>query len=158
MAIEVSVNGTLRRIEVSPDAMLLGVLRDTLGLTGAKYGCGEGECGACTVLVDGQAVRSCVTPLGDVAGRKLTTIEGLEANGRLHVVQQAFLDKGALQCGYCAPGMILGAISLLNADPQPGAGGIARGMEGHLCRCGVYPRIVEAIQLAASRQREAKGK
>lgn len=152
MAIEVSVNGSPRHIEADPDTPLLRVLRDTLGLTGAKYGCGEGLCGACAVLVDGHAVNSCVTPLSAVAGSKVTTVEGLETNGRLHPMQQAFLDKGAMQCAYCTPGMILGAISLLNTKPAPTEADIVEAMDGHICRCGTYPRIVDAILLAASRQ------
>ncbi|MCC7495940.1 MAG: (2Fe-2S)-binding protein [Bryobacterales bacterium] len=152
MAIEVSVNGSPRHIEADPDTPLLRVLRDTLGLTGAKYGCGEGLCGACAVLVDGHAVNSCVTPLSAVAGSKVTTVEGLETNGRLHPMQQAFLDKGAMQCAYCTPGMILGAISLLNTKPAPTEADIVEAMDGHICRCGTYPRIVDAIRLAASRQ------
>jgi len=152
MAIEVSVNGSPRHIEADPDTPLLRVLRDTLGLTGAKYGCGEGLCGACAVLVDGHAVNSCVTPLSAVAGSKVTTVEGLETNGRLHPMQQAFLDQGAMQCAYCTPGMILGAISLLNTKPAPTETDIVEAMDGHICRCGTYTRIVDAIRLAASRQ------
>ncbi len=128
---------------------LLGVLRDDLDLTGTKYGCGEGQCGACTVLVDGAAVRSCITSVGSVAGKKITTIEGLEQNGRLHPVQSAFLEAGALQCGYCTPGMIMSAVALVAKNRNPAPAEIAAAMQGNVCRCGTYPRIVKAIQAAA---------
>jgi aerobic-type carbon monoxide dehydrogenase small subunit (CoxS/CutS family) len=131
--------------------MLLSILRDDLDLTGAKYGCGEGQCGACTVLVDGAAVKSCITRAASVAGKKIVTIEGLAKDGALHPVQQAFLDADALQCGYCTPGMILGAVALLARNPKPGEQEIVRGMNGHICRCGTYPRIVQAVQKAAKK-------
>jgi len=133
--------------------MLLSVLRDDLHLTGAKYGCGEGQCGACTVLVDGQSVRSCITRAVTLDGKKITTIEGLETNGRLHPVQQAFLDADAMQCGYCTPGMIMGAVALLAKNPAPGEAEIIAGMNGQICRCGTYPRIVRALRLAARKGR-----
>lgn len=140
------VNGIRHTID-SPGRSLLTVLREDLDLT-VKYGCGEGQCGACTVLVDGRPTRSCQTTAGAVAGKQITTIEGLEENGRPHPVQQAFLDLDALQCGYCTSGMILGAVALLRKTPQPSRADIVRAMEGHICRCGVYPRIVAAIQRA----------
>ncbi len=158
MAIEVRINGSVRRIDADPDTTLLSALRDSLGLTGAKYGCGEGQCGACTVLVEGRAVRACITPLRAVQGKQVTTIEGLEVDGRLHPMQQAFLDKGAMQCAYCTSGMILAAISLVNTNPHPSRADIVRGMDGNICRCGTYPRIIEAIQLAATRQAKGAGK
>jgi aerobic-type carbon monoxide dehydrogenase small subunit (CoxS/CutS family) len=128
--------------------MLLSVLRDDLDLTGTKYGCGEGQCAACTVLLDGVAAKSCITKLSAVAGKKIVTIEGLAAAGKLHPMQQAFLDHDALQCGYCTPGMILGAVSLLRKNPNPSEAEIATGMNGHICRCGTYPRVVAAIRQA----------
>jgi nicotinate dehydrogenase subunit A len=145
------INGRSQDVAAEPNRPLLTVLRDELGLTGAKYGCGEGACGACTVLVDGHARRSCVTPVADVAGKRVTTIEGLEDKGALHPVQQAFVDAGAMQCGYCIPGMILGAVALLDGKPKPTDGEIVKGMDGHICRCGTYPRIVEAIRKAGGR-------
>src|SRR4051794_25948875 len=129
--------------------MLLSVLREDLDLTGAKYGCGEGQCGACTVLVDGVAVRSCVLPAKSAAGKKVVTIEGLERDGQLHPVQQPFLDKGAFQCGYCTSGMIMSAVSLLAKNAKPTETDIRRGMNGNICRCGTYPRIVQAVRLAS---------
>lgn len=146
---EIEVNGVPRRIEADPEKTLLSVLREDLDLTGAKYGCGEGQCGACTVLVDGLPRRSCTIPLGSTAGKRITTIEGLEKNGRLHPLQEAFLEVGALQCGYCTPGMILSGVALLSRSPDPGDEDIVRFMEGNLCRCGAYPRIVQAVRQAA---------
>ena len=146
---ELVVNGTRRRVEGDAERNLLGVLRDELDLTGAKYGCGEAQCGACTVLVDGQPVRSCVTPLRAAAGKQITTIEGLERNGRLHPLQQAFLEADALQCGYCTPGMILSGVGLLKRNPRPSEAEIVRAMNGNVCRCGAYPRIVAAVRRAA---------
>jgi aerobic-type carbon monoxide dehydrogenase small subunit (CoxS/CutS family) len=148
---ELHVNGTTRRVDADPDRMLLSVLRDDLDLTGTKYGCGEGQCAACTVLLDGVATRSCITKVGTVAGKKITTIEGLAAGGKLHPMQQAFLDHDALQCGYCTPGMILGAVSLLGKSPHPTEAEIASGMNGHVCRCGTYPRVVAAIRQASQK-------
>jgi aerobic-type carbon monoxide dehydrogenase small subunit (CoxS/CutS family) len=148
---ELHVNGSARRIDADPDRMLLSVLRDDLDLTGTKYGCGEGQCAACTVLVDGVATRSCITKVGAMAGKHITTIEGLAAAGKLHPMQQAFLDHDALQCGYCTPGMILGAVSLLRKSPNPSEAEIAAGMNGHVCRCGTYPRVVAAIREASQK-------
>jgi aerobic-type carbon monoxide dehydrogenase small subunit (CoxS/CutS family) len=148
---KLTVNG--REFEVQAgDRKLLWFLRDDLDLTGPKYGCGEGQCGACTVLVDGVAVRSCVTALKAVEGKQITTIEGLEKNGALHPVQEAFLDRDAFQCGYCTPGMIMSAVSLLTKKPNPTVDEVKRGMNGNVCRCGAYPRIVEAVRLAATKK------
>jgi isoquinoline 1-oxidoreductase subunit alpha len=146
---ELQVNGNKLRINAEADRNLLSVLRDDLDLTGSKYGCGEGQCGACTVLVDGQATRSCITKLSAVSRRKITTIEGLERNGRLHPVQEAFLEAEALQCGYCTPGMIMSGCALLSTNANPSEQEIIRFMEGNICRCGTYPRIVTAIRKAA---------
>jgi aerobic-type carbon monoxide dehydrogenase small subunit (CoxS/CutS family) len=148
--IELLVNGSKRAVEADPKQTLLGVLRDDLGLTGSKYGCGEGRCGACTVLVDGRSVRSCITFVGACAGKQITTIEGLEQDGKLHPLQQAFLDTGAMQCGYCTCGMIMGGVALLAEKANPTVEEIAESMEGHICRCGTYTRIVAAIQQAAA--------
>jgi nicotinate dehydrogenase subunit A len=145
------VNGSQHAVDVPPDQPLLSVLRESLNLTGTKYGCGEGECGACTVLLDGKVVKSCRLPVRLAAGKKITTIEGLEQNGRLHPVQQAFLKAEAFQCGYCTPGMILAAISLLKQTPNPTEADIVRQMDGNVCRCGTYLRIVSAIREAAGK-------
>jgi aerobic-type carbon monoxide dehydrogenase small subunit (CoxS/CutS family) len=148
---ELDVNGSKRHVDADADRTLLSVLRDDLDLTGTKYGCGEGQCAACTVLLDGVATRSCLTRAGAAAGKKIVTIEGLAANGQLHPVQQAFLDVDAAQCGWCTPGMILGAVGLLARNPHPSPAEIVSGMNGHICRCGTYPRIVAAIQAAAGK-------
>jgi nicotinate dehydrogenase subunit A len=148
--IELTVNRRAVALELDPARSLLGVLRGELGLTGTKYGCGEGECGACTVLVAGEAVHSCLTPVSDVAGKAVTTIEGLERDGRLHPVQQAFLDEEAMQCGYCTPGMIMAAVGLLASNPAPSPREIARALEGNVCRCGAHPRVVAAVRRAAA--------
>jgi aerobic-type carbon monoxide dehydrogenase small subunit (CoxS/CutS family) len=140
------VNGVRRRIQSSPDRPLLAVLRDELDLTGTKYGCGEGQCGACTVLVDGVAVRSCLTPAKAAEGKEITTIEALEVNGRLHPVQEAFI---ALQCGYCTTGMIMSSVGLLKKKPNPSDAEIRSGLQGNVCRCGTYPRIIAAVRAAA---------
>ncbi len=128
--------------------MLLWVLRTEFNLTGAKYGCGEGFCGACTVLIDGKAVRSCQFPMKDIQGKRVLTIEGLSKNGDLHPVQMAFIKHDALQCGYCTPGMVLKAVSLLTQNPRPSRQDIINGMEDNLCRCGTYKRVIEAVQEA----------
>jgi len=146
---ELRINGARRRVDADADRSLLSVLRDDLDLTGAKYGCGEGRCGACTVLVDGQPVRSCLARVGAVAELPITTIEGLEQNGKLHPLQQAFLDAGAMQCGYCTPGMIMAGVGLLARNPDPNLPQILRAMEGNVCRCGTYNRILSAIRKAA---------
>jgi aerobic-type carbon monoxide dehydrogenase small subunit (CoxS/CutS family) len=150
MSLTLLVNGTEQQVESPPDQKLLYVLRAELGLTGTKYGCGEGQCGACTVLLDGEPVRSCLTPARAAVGRKITTIEGLERDGHMHPVQQAFLEVEAFQCGYCTSGMILSAVALLRQTPAPRDDQIVRGMNGNICRCGTYPRIVEAVRMAAS--------
>jgi len=147
--VNLNINGKDVSVDAAPDRMLLSVLREDLDLTGAKYGCGEGQCGACTVLVDGVAVRSCVLPAKSAAGKKVVTIEGLERDGQLHPVQQAFLDKGAFQCGYCTSVMIMSAVSLLAKNAKPTETDIRRGMNGNICRCGTYPRIVQAVRLAS---------
>lgn len=149
-----NVNGREYALDVDADATLLSVLRDQLDLTGTKYGCGEGQCAACTVLVDGNPRHSCRTRAGDIGRRKITTIEGLEKNGELHPVQQAFVDLDAMQCAYCTSGMILGAVALLERNPHPSPAEIVEYMDGHICRCGVYQRITEAIGLAAKRGKE----
>jgi len=146
---ELQVNGTRLKIDAEPDRSLLSVLRDDLDLTGSKYGCGEGQCGACTVLVDGQATRSCISKVGAAAGKKIITIEGVEKNGRLHPIQEAFLEADSLQCGYCTPGMIMSGVALLSKSANPSEQEIIRFMEGNICRCGTYPRIVTAIRKAA---------
>ena len=143
------VNGREHSVPLAPDRPLLVVLREELGITGPKYGCGEGVCGACTVLVDGAPARACVTPLGDMAGRSITTVEGLAREGRLHPIQQAFLEVGALQCGYCTPGMILAATALLADDPRPDEDRIRQSLDGNVCRCCTYPRIIRAVRRAA---------
>jgi len=144
------VNGTEHQVEVPPDTKLLYVLRDTLGLTGTKYGCGEGMCGACTVLLDGRPTRSCQAPVSTVIGKKITTIEGLEQKGQLHPVQQAFLKVEAFQCAYCTSGMIMSAVGLLARNPSPSDDQILTAIEGNVCRCGTHPRILEAVRQAAS--------
>jgi aerobic-type carbon monoxide dehydrogenase small subunit (CoxS/CutS family) len=144
------VNGVSRSIELDRERSLLVYLREELDLTGAKYGCGEGECGACTVLLDGQAVRACTTRLAEAAGRQVITIEGLAGPSReLHPMQRAFLDAGALQCGFCTPGMILNAVALLGRNPRPSDPEIRTAMDGNLCRCCTYPRILTAIRRAS---------
>ena len=146
---ELHVNGTPRRVTADADRSLLSVLRDDLDLTGSKYGCGEGRCGACTVVLDGRAVRSCTTPVGDCAGKKITTIEGLERDGKLHPLQEAFLEAGAMQCGYCTPGMIMAGVALLGNNAAPTAEDIFQSMQGNICRCGTYVRIMLAVRKAA---------
>lgn len=145
------LNGRATQIEVDPKRTLLWVLRTDLGLTGSKYGCGEGMCGACTVLLDRDAVRACALTAQDVKNKRVLTIEGLASNGKLHPLQQAFIDHGALQCGFCTPGMILSAYSLLGKVPNPTREEIISHMEDSLCRCGSHLRIIAAIQAAAAR-------
>ena len=146
---ELHVNGTRHKIDADADRSLLSVLRDDLDLTGSKYGCGEGQCGAWTVLIDGQATRSCITRVGAAAGKRIATIESLEKNGRLHPLQEAFLEADAFQCAYCTSGMIMSGVALLSKNPNPDEQEIVRFMEGNICRCGTYPRIVTAIRKAA---------
>ena len=146
--ISFTVNGQPRTVTTDPGRPLLEVLREDLGLTGTKYGCGEGRCGACTVLLGGKSVRSCITPVADAEGQTILTIEGLATGEKLHPVQEAFLTEGAVQCGYCTPGMILGVVGLLNEKPNPTDAEILSRMEGHLCRCCGYPKILKAVRRA----------
>lgn len=148
-AIQCKINGQSQNITVEDDRKLLWILRDHLGLTGCKYGCGEGLCGACTVLVNGEAIRSCQYPVKDAEGKEITTIEGLSKNGELHPLQKAFMKHDALQCGYCTPGMILTAYTLLMKNKQPSREDIISYMDNNLCRCGAHVRIIEAIETAA---------
>jgi len=148
-----TLNGQPKTVTTDPERPLLEVLREDLDLTGTKYGCGESQCGACTVLVDGAAVRSCVRSVGSVTGKKITTVEGLSPDGRLHPVQAAFLAERAYQCGYCIPGMILGVVSLLERKPVPTDDEIFSKLEGHICRCSGYPNIIKAIRRAAAEAR-----
>jgi len=145
----VFVNGEPRQAD--PDRNLLSFLRFDLGLTGTKYGCGEGLCGACTVLVDGQPLRACLTTVGAMAGGSLTTIEGLAKDGELHVVQQSFVEESAMQCGYCIPGFIMAAVGLLNRDQSPGRDQIREALAENMCRCGTYQRIQLAVEKAAAK-------
>jgi aerobic-type carbon monoxide dehydrogenase small subunit (CoxS/CutS family) len=154
--ISFNLNGQRVSLEVDPSRTLLWVLRDTLGLTGTKYGCGEGLCGACTVIVDRQAVRSCTLEVQEVAGKEVTTIEGLAKNGDLHPIQKAFAEHDALQCGYCTPGMIMNAYGLLLATPHPSRRQIIAAMDGNLCRCGAHHRILAAIETAANGMKGAQ--
>ena len=149
MPTELHVNGVKHRLDTDDSRSLLSVLRDDLELTGSKYGCGEGRCGACTVIVDGKATRSCTTALGTVAGKQVRTIEGLEQEGRLHPLQQAFLDAGAMQCGYCTAGMIMAGAALLAKNKSPSRDEIIRSMDGNICRCGTYGRILHAVSQAS---------
>ena len=148
-AVSLTLNGKPVRLETDEKRTLLWVLRTDLGLTGTKYGCGAGLCGSCTVVVDGKPVRSCRATLAEVEGKGVTTIEGLAKGGKLHPIQQAFVDHGGFQCGYCTPGMIMNAYGLLLADPRPSREKVMDAMEGNLCRCGAYKRILEAIESVA---------
>lgn len=149
-----NVNGKKLRVDVDPQTPLLYVLRDHLNLTGTKYGCGEARCGACTVLVDGQPMRSCVTAVARATEKQIDTIEGLEKDGKLNALQEAFLKADALQCGYCTSGMIVSATALLNKNPKPTRDEIVQHMNGNICRCGTYLRIVNAIEIAAGTAKE----
>jgi aerobic-type carbon monoxide dehydrogenase small subunit (CoxS/CutS family) len=146
---ELHVNGTKQRLETDSERTLLSVLRDDLDLTGCKFGCGEGRCGACTVIIDGKATRSCVTQLGDCTGKQITTIESLERDGKLHPLQEAFLQVGSMQCGYCTPGMIMTGVALLGKNAMPTTEDVLQALEGNICRCGTYARIVLAVRKAA---------
>ena len=152
--IKFELNGSPTQLSTDPNNLLMWVLRNELGLTGTKFGCGLGFCGSCSVILDDEAVRSCMIPVSDVAGRSVLTIEGLEKNGALHPIQKAFMEMDALQCGYCTPGMIMNAYGLLIRNPEPTRREIIEGMEENLCRCGTYGRIIEAIQKAG---KEMKG-
>jgi aerobic-type carbon monoxide dehydrogenase small subunit (CoxS/CutS family) len=146
---ELQINGERRACDAEGDRSLLSVLRDDLGLTGAKYGCGEGQCGACTVVVGGQRVRSCVTRVSAVGGKPVRTIEGVATGDKLHPLQEAFLEAGAMQCAYCTCGMIMAALALLESNPSPTREEIVRGLNGNICRCGTYQRIITAVEQAA---------
>ena len=150
------INGQTVRVDAEPNDTLLSVLREQLDLTGSKYGCGEGQCGACTVLIDGKAHRSCITPVSSVANKSVTTIEGLARGQHLHPVQQAFIDEDAMQCAYCTSGMIMSAVALLNNKRNPSDEEILQFMQGNICRCGTYPRIVSAIRKAAATMPEPR--
>jgi aerobic-type carbon monoxide dehydrogenase small subunit (CoxS/CutS family) len=151
-----TLNGKKTEIELDPKETLLWVLRNRLGLTGTKFGCGQGYCGSCTVIIDNEAVRSCMLPVGEVAGKQIITIEGLAKDGKLHPVQQAFIDHDALQCGYCTPGMIMNATALLMKNPKPSHQQIIDGMEDNLCRCGAHKRIIQAVETAAEQMKGGK--
>ena len=155
--IHLAINDKSYSVETDPQTNLLTVLREYLDMTGSKYGCGEGQCGACTVLIDGKAQRSCITRVGSVSGKQITTIEGLAKGDRLHPVQQAFLDEDAMQCAYCTSGMIMSAVALLQKNAEPDEKAIIDFMDGNICRCGTYSRIVRAIQKAAKAPAVAKG-
>jgi len=146
---KISINDRVYDLEVNPERPLLDVLRQDAGLTGAKYGCGEGNCGACTVLVDGEATRSCITPVGSMLGRDITTVEGLADGEELNSVQQAFVEESAFQCGYCTPGFVISATALLSRNTSPSTGDIKSALSGHICRCGAYVRIVKAVHKAS---------
>jgi len=150
-----TVNGNKMTVDVDSTVSLLSVLRNDLDLTGSKYGCGEGQCGACTVLLDGQPIRSCTTQVGRAAGKQITTIEGLEKDGKLTPLQEAFIKADAMQCAYCTSGMIMTASALLNKSSRPNRDEIVSAMNGNICRCGTYQRIVNAIEIAAGTAREA---
>jgi len=154
MPIEIEVNGRRYPVHYPPDTPLLSVLRDELRLTGTKYGCGEGQCGACTVLLGGAPRRSCQIPVSVAAGKPVTTIEGLEKEGRLHPVQQAFLDAGAFQCAYCTSGMIMSSVGLLQLNTNPSQAEVVQSLQGNVCRCGTHPRIMEAVRHAAKMMQE----
>lgn len=153
MKLELSVNGRKYNVDSEPERPLLEVLREDLSLTGTKYGCGEGQCRACTVLLDGRASISCTLPVKNVAGRKITTIEGVEQNGKLHRVQEAFIAEGAMQCGYCVPGLILRTMNLLETTPKPTRAQTIAALDGSLCRCGGYQNILAAVKRAAGGSR-----
>jgi len=144
-----NVNGKKMTVDIDSIVSLLSVLRNDLSLTGSKYGCGEGQCGACTVLLDGQPIRSCTTQVGRAAGKQIVTIEGLEKDGKLHPLQEAFIKADAMQCAYCTSGMLMSASALLNKNPKPSRDDVISGMNGNICRCGTYQRIIEAIQMAS---------
>jgi aerobic-type carbon monoxide dehydrogenase small subunit (CoxS/CutS family) len=148
--IRFTINGNARSVDTEPDRPLLEVVREDLGLTGTKYGCGEGQCGACTVLLDSKPIFSCVTPVRAAHGGKIVTVEGLAERGKLHPVQQAFLDEGAMQCGYCTPGIVLRTVALLEGHPKPTEEQIIDGLNGNLCRCSGYHRILAAVRRAAT--------
>jgi len=149
ITIQFQVNGLAHRVTTEPRRRLLDVLREDLGLTGTRFGCGEGQCGACTVLIDGRATRSCITPISSVQNKAITTIEGLAKGDTLHPVQQAFLEESAMQCGYCTSGMIMSTVALLARHPEPSDAEIIAALNGNLCRCNGYPKIIDAVRRAA---------
>ena len=149
-----NINGKKMTVDVDSTTSLLSVLRNDLGLTGSKYGCGEGQCGACTVLIDGQPTRSCITQVGRASGKQITTIEGLEKDGKLHPLQEAFIKADAMQCAFCTSGMIMSGVALLEKTPRPGRDEIVSSMDGNICRCGTYQRIIDAIQVASGTAKE----
>jgi nicotinate dehydrogenase subunit A len=151
VSIILSVNGISHTVAAEPETPLLYVLRNDLKLTGARFGCGQGQCGTCTVIVDGKAVQSCDMPVSDAAGRAVTTIEGISTNGRLHPLQEAFVDEQAAQCGYCITGIIMAAKALLDANPRPSDAEIRTALKGNLCRCGTHHRILRAIRRAVEK-------
>jgi aerobic-type carbon monoxide dehydrogenase small subunit (CoxS/CutS family) len=151
---ELNINGSKRQLEADAARSLLSVLREDLDLTGSKYGCGEGQCGSCTVLIGGTPRRSCQIPVSAVVAKPITTIEGLEKDGRLNPVQQAFLDAGAFQCAYCTSGMIMSSVALLRTNPNPSQTEIMQSLQGNICRCGTHPRIIEAVRHAAKMMQE----
>jgi aerobic-type carbon monoxide dehydrogenase small subunit (CoxS/CutS family) len=153
-AVVLIVNGEERHVDAPLQESLLSVLRNCLDLTGTKYGCGEGQCGACTVLLNGMPVRACLTSLSAAIDKKIVTVEGLERSGKLHPVQEAFLAEEAFQCGYCTSGMIMSAVALLSNNPRPNETQIKRAMNGNICRCGTYPRVIAAIKRAATASRK----
>ena len=155
-SMEIEVNGKRYPVAYDPETPLLYVLRDELGLTGSKYGCGEGQCGACTVLLGATPRRSCQIPASAAVGKPITTIEGLEKDGNLHPVQQAFLDEGAFQCAYCTSGMIMSSVGLLQSNPNPSNAEIVQFLQGNICRCGTHPRIVDAVHRAAKAMQERR--
>ncbi len=154
--IHTQINGKSRIFVSALDTTLLFALREELGLTGTKYGCGEGQCGACTILLNGTPRRSCQLSVSDTAGKSITTVEGFEQNGQLHPVQQAFLDQGAFQCAYCTSGMIVSSVALLQKNSNPSEPEIVQALQGNICRCGTHPRIVAAVQQAARAMHGAK--
>ena len=158
MAINLKVNGVSRSVPAEPDTPLLYVLRNDLALNGAKYGCGLAQCGACTVLVDGKAVRSCTTPIASVERNEITTLEGLGSIEKPHALQQAFIDEQAAQCGYCTSGMIMSAKALLDRNPSPSEADIRTALAGNLCRCGTHNRIIRAVQRAAATSTKPNGR
>ena len=145
----ISINNLIHEIKASPEHSLLDVLRQEVKLTGTKYGCGEGNCGACTVLIVGEPMRSCITSVGSVTGREVTTVEGLAENGHLNLVQKAFVENSAFQCGYCTPGFVISATALLSKNSAPDISEIKSALSGHICRCGAYVRILKAVQQAS---------
>ena len=149
LTMNISINNVIHEIKASPEHSLLDVLRQEVKLTGTKYGCGEGNCGACTVLIDGEPMRSCITSVGSVTGREVTTVEGLAEDGHLNLVQKAFVENSAFQCGYCTPGFVISATALLSKNSAPDISEIKSALSGHICRCGAYVRILKAVQQAS---------